>query len=156
MYRDKNLRMPGFNQKLTLSPPLAKLCGKKELERTQIVKKIWAHIKKNNLQDSKDRRQINNDQALRDIFGRQKMGMMEMNSLLSKSVKQTGGNNNNNNNKNNNNKNNNNKNSRRNRNNNNRKNTNKNRQDRQNQKGQKRQQQNRQNQKKSQKRNQRR
>ena len=150
--------MPGFNQKLTLSPPLAKLCGQKELERTQIVKKIWAHIKKNNLQDSKDRRQINNDQALREIFGRQKMGMMEMNSLLSKSVKQTGGNNNNNNNNNNNkNKNNNNKkNSRRNRNNKNRKNTNKNRQDRQNQKGQKRQQQNRQNQKKSQKRNQRR
>ncbi len=146
--------MPGFNQKLELSPALAKLCGQKNLERTKIVKKIWAHIKKNNLQDSKDRRQINNDQALREIFGRQKMGMMEMNSLLSKSVKQTGGNNNNNNN--NNNKNNN-KNSRRNRNNNNRKNTNKNRKDRQNQKGQKRQQQKRrQNQKRSQKRNQRR
>ena len=153
--------MPGFNQKLELSPALAKLCGQKNLERTKIVKKIWAHIKKNNLQDSKDRRQINNDQALREIFGRQKMGMMEMNSLLSKSVKQTGGNNNNNNNnKNNNNNNNNNKknnkkNSHRNRNNN--INTNKNRKDRQNQKGQKKQQQKRrQNQKRSQKRNQRR
>ena len=149
--------MPGFNQKLELSPALAKLCGQKNLERTKIVKKIWAHIKKNNLQDSKDRRQINNDQALREIFGQQKMGMMEMNSLLSKSVKQTGGNNNNNNNNknNNNNNHNNNKNSRRNRNNNNRKNTNKNRKDRQNQKD-KKGQKGRQNQKKSQKRNQRR
>src|SRR5688572_27572346 len=57
----KSARKPNaaFMAPLTLSPALAEVVGSKPLPRTEIIKKIWGYIKKNGLQDSKNRRMIN-------------------------------------------------------------------------------------------------
>ncbi len=57
-----------FMKPLTPSAALAAVVGNKPLARTEAVKKIWVHIKKNKLQDSKNRRMINTDAALKGIF----------------------------------------------------------------------------------------
>lgn len=58
-----------FMKAMTPSAALAAVVGNKPLARTEAVKRIWAHIKKNKLQDSKNRRMINNDAALKAVFG---------------------------------------------------------------------------------------
>jgi upstream activation factor subunit UAF30 len=58
-----------FMKALTPSATLATVVGSKPLARTEAVKKIWEHIKKHKLQDSKNRRMINNDAALKAVFG---------------------------------------------------------------------------------------
>jgi chromatin remodeling complex protein RSC6 len=64
---------------------LAKVVGDKAVPRTEIVKKLWAYIKKNGLQDKKERRMINADDALKEVFGGKKqVSMFEMTKLVSK------------------------------------------------------------------------
>jgi len=67
---------------------LAVVVGSKPLPRSQMTKKLWDYIKKNNLQDAKTRTQINADVALKAVFGGKKqVSMFEMTKLVSKHVK---------------------------------------------------------------------
>ena len=64
---------------------LAAVVGAKPLPRTQITKKLWDYIKKNKLQDQKNKRNINADDKLLKIFkGKKQVSMFEMNKLISK------------------------------------------------------------------------
>ena len=72
---------------LTPSADLAELVGAAPLPRTAAVSKLWEHIKKNNLQDPKDKRQILADAKLKKIFGTDKVSMFEMNKHLAAHLK---------------------------------------------------------------------
>ena len=70
---------------LTPSTYLAVVTGTKALPRTEVAKRLWAYIKKNNLQDKKNRRNINADATLKPIFGgRKTVNMFEMTKWVSK------------------------------------------------------------------------
>ena len=74
-----------FMKALTPSEDLAKVVGSKPLPRTEVVKKLWAYIKKNNLQDKKNKRNINADATLKAVFGgKGTVNMFEMTKLVSK------------------------------------------------------------------------
>ncbi|RKG98163.1 hypothetical protein D7V97_33375 [Corallococcus sp. CA053C] len=76
-----------FMKEMTPSAALAEIVGPKPLPRTEVVKKLWAYIKKNNLQDAKNKRQINADDKLKPIFGGKKnVTMFEMTSLVNKQL----------------------------------------------------------------------
>jgi chromatin remodeling complex protein RSC6 len=67
---------------------LSAVIGGSPMPRTEVTKKIWAYIKKNNLQDSKNKRNINSDDKLRDVFGGKKqVSMFEMTKLVNKHLK---------------------------------------------------------------------
>ena len=66
------------------SEALGKVVGTKPLPRTEVVKKLWLYIKKNDLQDKKNRRNINADVNLKPIFGKTQVSMFEMTKLISK------------------------------------------------------------------------
>ncbi len=87
--KKKSARKPNaaFMAPLTLSDALAKVVGNKPMPRTEIVKKIWVYIKKNGLQDSKNKRMINADAALKPIFVKDQISMFEMAGALNKHVK---------------------------------------------------------------------
>lgn len=76
-----------FMKALTPSTTLAAIVGASALPRTEVVKKLWAYIKKNGLQDSKNRRNINADDKLKPIFGKNTVSMFEMTKLVSKHLK---------------------------------------------------------------------
>lgn len=76
-----------FMKPLTPSPALAEIVGKAPLPRTQVVKKLWAYIKKNGLQDSKNKRNINADAKLKGVFGKGTVSMFEMTKLVSKHLR---------------------------------------------------------------------
>ena len=63
---------------LAISPELAEIVGSKPIPRTEVTKKLWAYIKKNDLQDNKNRRNINADSKLRPIFNKGTVSMFEM------------------------------------------------------------------------------
>ncbi|RYE75489.1 MAG: hypothetical protein EOO80_15030, partial [Oxalobacteraceae bacterium] len=69
---------------VTPSPELAEIVGKKDLPRSEVVSKVWEYIKKHDLQDAKDRRQINADNKLEKVFGKKSASMFEMNKHLSR------------------------------------------------------------------------
>jgi len=60
---------PAFMKPLQPSPRLAAVVGNSPMPRTQVISKLWAYIKRNGLQDSKNRRAINADEKLRPLFG---------------------------------------------------------------------------------------
>lgn len=67
---------------------LAAVVGASPIPRTQVVKKLWAYIKRNNLQDKKNRRNINADDKLKVVFGGKKtVNMFEMTKLVSRHLK---------------------------------------------------------------------
>ena len=77
-----------FMKPMTPSASLAEVVGSKAIPRTEVTKKLWMYIKKNKLQDSKNRRMINADDALKVIFGGKKqVSMFEMTKLVSKHLK---------------------------------------------------------------------
>jgi upstream activation factor subunit UAF30 len=76
-----------FMKPLTPSDALAAVVGAAPLPRTQVVKKLWQYIKKNNLQDAKNRRNINADAKLKTVFGKGTVSMFEMTKLVSKHLK---------------------------------------------------------------------
>lgn len=77
-----------FMAPLTPSATLATVTGSKPLPRTEVAKKMWAYIKKNGLQDKKNKRMINSDDNLKAIFGGKKqVSMFEMTALVSKHLK---------------------------------------------------------------------
>jgi upstream activation factor subunit UAF30 len=86
----KSARKPNaaFMAPLTPSSALAEVIGSKPIPRTEIVKKIWDYIKKNNLQDKKNRRMINSDAKLKPVFSnKDQVSMFELAKLLNKHVK---------------------------------------------------------------------
>jgi upstream activation factor subunit UAF30 len=67
---------------------LSAVIGGTPMPRTEVTKKIWGYIKKNGLQDSKNRRMINADDKLRDVFGGKiQVSMFEMTKLVNKHMK---------------------------------------------------------------------
>jgi upstream activation factor subunit UAF30 len=77
-----------FMAPLNPSSALAEVIGAKALPRTEVTKKIWQYIKKNGLQDKKNRRMINADEKLLAVFGNKKqVSMFEMTKLVSKHLK---------------------------------------------------------------------
>ena len=76
-----------FMAPVTPSAALAQVVGEKPLPRTELTKKLWAYIKKNGLQDQKNRRMIKADDNLRPIFGKPQVNMFEMTRLVNKHVK---------------------------------------------------------------------
>jgi len=73
----------GITAPVTPSSDLAEIVGKDDLPRSEVVSKVWEYIKKHDLQDAKDRRQINADDKLATIFGKKSASMFEMNKFLS-------------------------------------------------------------------------
>ncbi|MCK4371862.1 MAG: SWIB/MDM2 domain-containing protein [candidate division Zixibacteria bacterium] len=76
---------PAFMRPMTLSEALGAVVGTKPIPRTEVTKKLWAYIKKNDLQDAVNRRMINADDKLKKVFGgKTKVSMFEMTKLVSK------------------------------------------------------------------------
>jgi len=79
---------PAFMRPLQPDASLGAVVGNSPLPRTQVVKKIWAYIKRNDLQDSKNRRMINADDKLKAVFGGKKqVSMFEMTKLVNRHLK---------------------------------------------------------------------
>jgi len=79
---------PPFLAPLSVSSTLAEVIGNMPLPRTEIVKKIWDYIKKNNLQDKKNKRMINADAKLKALFdGEEQVSMFDLAKIVSKNVK---------------------------------------------------------------------
>lgn len=77
-----------FMKPVTPSATLAAVIGAKPMPRTEVTKKIWDYIKKNNLQDKDNRRMINADAKLKPVFGGKKqVSMFEMTKLVSAQLK---------------------------------------------------------------------
>ena len=85
----KSARKPNaaFMAPVTPNEKLASVVGAKPMPRTELTKKIWEYIKKNNLQDKKDKKQINADDKLKAVFGGKKqVSMFEMTKLVSQNL----------------------------------------------------------------------
>jgi chromatin remodeling complex protein RSC6 len=85
--KKKSKRKPNaaFMRPVTPSPVLAEVVGAKAMPRTEVTKKLWAYIKRNGLQDKKNRRMINADDTLRQVFGgKSSVNMFAMTKLVSK------------------------------------------------------------------------
>ena len=88
--KTKTARKPNaaFMKPVTPSAALAEVVGAKPIPRTEVTKKLWAYIKKNKLQDAKNKRMIKADDALKPIFGgKATVNMFEMTRLVSKHLK---------------------------------------------------------------------
>lgn len=77
----------GLKAPLTPSEMLAKLVGNKPMPRTEITKRVWEYIKKNDLQDKKNRRMINADENLKAICGVSQFSMFDLPKALNKHLK---------------------------------------------------------------------
>lgn len=74
-----------FMKPMQISSDLAEVIGKGPMPRSEVVKKLWVYIKKNELQDAKNKRNINADAALKKVFGgKATVSMFEMTKLVSK------------------------------------------------------------------------
>ena len=88
--KKKTARKPNaaFMKPMMPSATLGEVIGTKPMPRTEVTKKLWAYIKKNGLQDSKNKRQINADSVLKPIFGgKSSVNMFAMTKLVSKQLK---------------------------------------------------------------------
>ena len=86
----KTKRKPNaaFMKPVTPNEKLAAVVGASPLPRTELTKKLWAYIKKNGLQDKKNKRMINADDKLKAVFnGKAQVSMFEMTKLVSKHLK---------------------------------------------------------------------
>ena len=77
-----------FMKPVQPSASLSEIVGSKPIPRTEVTKKLWAYIKKNGLQDKKNKRMIKADDALNTVFGgKATVNMFEMTKLVSKHLK---------------------------------------------------------------------
>ncbi len=85
----KTARKPNaaFMKALTPSAELAAVIGAGAAARTEVVKKLWAYIRKNNLQNPKNKRNILADDKLKKVFGKNEVSMFELASLIGKHLK---------------------------------------------------------------------
>ena len=82
----KSKRKPNaaFMKPVSPDAALSEIVGSKPIPRTEVTKKLWAYIKKNGLQDKKNRRMINADENLKAVFKKGTVNMFEMTKLVSK------------------------------------------------------------------------
>ena len=80
-------RQRGLQRPVTPSRELAAITGSAALPRSQVVSKVWDHIRTNKLQDPNNKREIVADDKLRKIFGTDRCSMFEMNKHLSRHLK---------------------------------------------------------------------
>ena len=81
---------PAFMRPMKPSADLSAVIGNTPMPRSEVAKKLWQYIKKNNLQDAKERRMINADDKLRAVFGgRKQVSMFEMTKLVNKHLSNT-------------------------------------------------------------------
>jgi len=73
-----------FMKAMQPSEQLGAVVGTSPMPRTEITKKLWAYIKRNNLQDPRERRMINADERLRPIFKKDQVSMFDMTKLVNK------------------------------------------------------------------------
>ena len=88
--KKKSARKPSaaFMRPVSPSPALSAVIGSKAVPRTEVTKRLWAYIKKNKLQDTKNRRMINADTTLKPVFGgKSSVNMFEMTRLVGKHLK---------------------------------------------------------------------
>ena len=88
--KSKSKRKPNaaFMKPMNPSATLAAVVGSSPMPRTEVTSKLWGYIKKNNLQDKTNRRMINADDKLQEVFGGKKqVSMFEMTKLVSKHLK---------------------------------------------------------------------
>ena len=88
--KKKSGRKPSaaFMKRMQISGSLSAVIGGGPYPRTEVTKKLWGYIKRNGLQDNKNRRMINADDKLRDVFGgKRQVSMFEMTKLVSKHLK---------------------------------------------------------------------
>ena len=79
---------PAFMKPMNPDAALSEVVGNKAMPRTEITKKLWQYIKRKGLQDAKERRMINADDALKAVFGgKGKVSMFEMTKLVNKHIK---------------------------------------------------------------------
>jgi chromatin remodeling complex protein RSC6 len=79
---------PAFMKAMNPSAMLGAVVGSSAMPRTEVTKKIWAYIKRNGLQDKKNRRMINADDKLKPVFGgKSQVSMFEMTKLVNKHLK---------------------------------------------------------------------
>jgi chromatin remodeling complex protein RSC6 len=78
---------PALMKLLTPSSALAGVVGSAPLPRPEVVSKVWDYIKKNGLQDARNKREINADPKLEKVFGKKKVTMFEMNKFLAAHLK---------------------------------------------------------------------
>ena len=76
-----------FMKPVTPSGPLVDVVGSDPIPRTEVTKRLWDYIKKNGLQDPKDKRTINADATLQKVFGKPKVDMFEMTKLVGAHLK---------------------------------------------------------------------
>ena len=77
-----------FMKPVQPSDTLAEVVGSKPIPRTEVTKRLWAYIKKNGLQDQKNKRMIKSDAALKPVFGgKATVNMFEMTKLVNKHLK---------------------------------------------------------------------
>ena len=76
-----------FMKPMNPTATLAAVIGSGAMPRTEVTKKIWGYIKRNGLQDKKNRRMINADDKLRPIFNKSQVSMFEMTKLVNKHLK---------------------------------------------------------------------
>jgi upstream activation factor subunit UAF30 len=77
-----------FMKPVQPSAALAEVVGEKPIPRTEVTKRLWAYIKKNKLQDQKNKRMIKSDATLKPVFGgKASVNMFEMTKLVSKHLK---------------------------------------------------------------------
>ncbi len=81
--KEKRKASGGFQKPFNLSYQLGELVGVTQLSRPQVVKRLWQHIKENDLQDPTDKRQIRCDDKMQAVFKQHKIDMFQMNKLLS-------------------------------------------------------------------------
>jgi len=77
----------GIAKPVQPSADLAKITGSDPLPRSEVVSKMWEYIKKHDLQNPKDKREILADETLEKLFGKKSCSMFEMNKLLSAHMK---------------------------------------------------------------------
>jgi upstream activation factor subunit UAF30 len=88
--KKKAARKPNaaFMKPVTPSATLAEVVGSKPIPRTEVTKRLWVYIKKNGLQDPKNRRMIKADATLKNVFGgKSSVNMFEMTKLVGKHLK---------------------------------------------------------------------
>ena len=77
-----------FMKPVQPSAALSEVVGSKPIPRTEVTKKLWAYIKKNKLQDAKNKRMIKADETLKTVFGgKATVNMFEMTKLVNKHLK---------------------------------------------------------------------
>ncbi len=78
---------PALMKPVQPSPQLAQIVGDQPIPRSEVTKKIWEYIKKNNLQNAENKREIIADEKLEPIFGKKKLNMFEMTKAVNQHLK---------------------------------------------------------------------